>query len=486
MDRPERPDRSEPASIFSRPDPNYDPIPHSTPEPTEDTVDLPDTAPSPGATQPPEPAMDPLDVSTWGPPARPEPDAYSPRPRGNGPRPPSGGGSGPSRPMLIGGAALGVLAVGVLSFVAFTVLGGDETPPPVAGGDVSPTPSASTPEPTVSATPEATAEPTPVPTPAGPPAEVAVGGWATVAVDELNVRSGAGEDEPSSYTLVRQSVVNVLEGPTAVDGRNWYRVASLGGAVGWASSGGEEDPFLETVAEDGRINECGQVRRPVFDGATGTVVAVDPLRIGQFALPVAGFDDLALATMELSRGMGHEVCFSARLGPNGMPELSTQLGVSACGHATYDGSIFRLEPTGDDSIPLASQVIESTILHPVLLAGGPADHRMSSNFATVVRMMTNDGTNGCLNLSVTQRAAAIDSSQGINANQCSRVNEYNKTTLKLSPAPGGPQAFIKLSGSGYFDREQFPLEKRLGVSVDIGLGNDGSQWANAYASDVCS
>ena len=120
------------------------------------------------------------------------------------------------------------------------------------------TPSA-TAEPTATAAPTATPAPTPEPTPAGPPQEVPVGAWATVAVDELNVRSAAGTDATSNYILVKGAVVQVAEGPTVVEDLNWYRVASLGGAVGWVTSGWVAEPFMTTLVEDPTLIRCGDV-----------------------------------------------------------------------------------------------------------------------------------------------------------------------------------------------------------------------------------
>jgi hypothetical protein len=336
-------------------------------------------------------------------------------------------------------------------------------------------------EPTEAATAEPTASPipTPEPTPAGPPSELAVGGWATVTVEELNVRRDAGPDAASVYRLVDGAVVHVTDGPTVINGGYWYRVASLGGAIGWAASGWEVEPYLETVSGDPTLSECGQVRRAVFDVVGGSATPHDPLRVGDFALPAAAFGNLSLAAMELVRGMGDEMCFTARIGADGLPEMSTELAVSACGHAEAEGSLFRLEPTDDDSVPLASQVMESTIVHPALLNGGPADNRMSSNMRTVAGMMTNDGMSGCMNANVTQRGDAIESHRSVNVNQCSVVSLYDKFSIKLAPASGGPIAWIKLP-SANFQPGLFTTGQPMQVSVDANASDRGDQWAGAW------
>jgi hypothetical protein len=445
MDRydPDRP------SIFSRPD--------------DDDLDTPSDPAPVRATRPPQEANRPIrarQADGFDRPADPARDSRMSR-----------------QVIVLGSMGLAILALS--GFIVVSLLRPDDEP--TVAADPSPTAStaAASAEPSATADPTATPIATPEPTPAGPPAEVAVGGWATVTVDELNVRSAAGADQQSLSRLVRGAVVSVAEGPATVSGESWYRVASLGGATGWAASGSEAEPYLETIAADPTLQECGQVRRAVFDVASGSATANDPLRVGDFALPAAAFRNPALGAMELMRGMGVEMCFTARLGADGLPEVSTELGVTACGHAEAEGSLFRLQPTDDDSIPLASQVMESTIVHPALLDGGPADNRMSTNIRTVVSMMANDGTSGCLNVNVTQRGDAIESHRSVNAIQCSIVSVYTEASIKLAPASGGPTAWIKLPGSN-FQRGLFQLGTPTQVSVDASTSDRGDHWAGAW------
>lgn len=383
------------------------------------------------------------------------------------------------RMIALGAGGLAILVLG--GFIGAALLR------PSDGGAIGGQPSASAsasvaPVASESAAPEPTAtpDPTPSPTPAGPPMEVATGGWATVTVGELNVRREAGQDSDSVYRLVDGAVAHVSEGPVVIDGGNWYRITSLGGASGWASSGWESEPYLETVSGDPSLAECGQVRGQVFDAS---FAPNDPLRIGEFALPAAAFDERALGAAELLRGMGDEVCFSARLGANGRPELSTELNVNACGHATRDGNRYRLVPTDDDRMPLASQVIEETLVHPSLLDGGPADNRMSSNLQTVMAMLANEGSIGCVNAGVVQRADEVDSSRGVSAIQCSTVEQYDQYSLKLVPVSGGPTAWIKLSGSD-FQPTLFQVGQRVRVNVDASA-DDRNRWVYPWPNGDC-
>jgi hypothetical protein len=427
---------------------------------------------------PPRSGGEPSDIP--GRPIRPRPEPEF-HPEARRPEP-----EGLSRQVIVLGS-MGLAIVALAGFIGFSLLGSDAEPAvgvvPSATESSEPT---ETPAATGTVTPEPTAspDPTPEPTPVGPPAEIAVGGWATVAVDELNVRSGPGANESSVYRIVRGAVVNVAEGPTTVRGENWYRVASLGGAAGWASSGPEAKPYLEVVSRDPTIQACGQVRRAVFSVADGTATPNEVLRVADFALPAAAFRDVTLAAAELVRGMGDEMCVTARLGADGLPELSTELAVSACGHASVQGGLYRLEASDDADIPLAAQVMEPTVVHPSLLVGGPADNRMSSNIATIVSMLANDGSGGCLNVNVTQRGDSIDTSTSASIQQCSVVHTYSEHSLKLSPAGGGPEAWIKLSSADY-QRGRFPLEEPVQVSVDASV-HDDRPWANAWPYGPCN
>jgi hypothetical protein len=339
--------------------------------------------------------------------------------------------------------------------------------------------SAVPPDPSVepSTAPDPTAEPTPQPTPAGPPQELAMGGWATVTVGELNVRTSPGPDQASVYLLVQGAVVHVAEGPTVIDGGNWYRVASLGGASGWASSGSVDAPYLQMLVNDPTLIRCGTVARPVFEIVNGAPQPRDPLLIGNMALPVAAFSDLSLSAIELLRGMDQEACFFAELGADGAPRVGSELNVSACGHAEADGGFFRLRPAAGGSHSLSSQVKDPAVLHPALLVGGPAEDRKSSNIQTLVAMMANEGVTGCIHTSVVEGRSGVTGYRSVDVSQCSLVHEYDADSLKLSPASGGDVAWIKLTADGY-QPGLFPLETPVLVLANAHADDSGR---SAYA-----
>jgi spore germination protein YaaH len=88
--------------------------------------------------------------------------------------------------------------------------------------------------------------------PANPGAALVVGGFATVMVDALNVRAGAGTGFATQATLTRGSRVFLAGGPIISGGMNWYQVyhgftewpPADYPRVGWAAAGPAGDPYL--------------------------------------------------------------------------------------------------------------------------------------------------------------------------------------------------------------------------------------------------
>ena len=450
MTRPEQPQQQ--SSIFSTPDPYEEPVRPISPAPEK-------------------PAPNPLDVATSGLPDRPAPSRLPP---------PSRAARGPSRRTMAIGAAIGGGAILGLSFLAFTLLWNDD--PAVTGGGATFTAAPSlTAEPSVDATPRETAspEPTPQPTPTGPPIELAVGDWATVTTNELVVRAAAGAGQDSVYTLVRGAVLTVAEGPRVVNERNWYRVASLGGATGWVSSGFAAEPNLDTILNDPVLIRCGEVANPVFDIVNGAPVAREVLRVGDFAVPANKLDESVLAAIELARGIGGEVCLTAQVGSDGLPFLRSEPRVTACGHAVAEGQAFWLRPAANQDADVSTQIKDPALVHPVLLSG-PADHREASNLRTLLTMMTNDGAAGCVGANINYDADGLHSFRNASVEQCSIVSEYNDGSIKLRPAAGGSTAWIKLPHDGS-SRDDIPLDIPIEVYVSTDVSPDAI-WSNAWSS----
>ena len=386
--------------------------------------------------------------------------------------------SGPSRPLVIGLGVGGVTLLIVGGLVAGALLG----PPDDAIGASSPSVTPSTTatasiDPTPTPQPSATAAPTPEPTPAGPPQEVPVGAWATVTVAELNVRSAPGTESTSNYLLVRGSVVHVAEGPTVVADLNWYRIASLGGAVGWVTSGWVAEPFMATLVEDPTLIRCGEVGRAVFDVVNGAPTPHDPIAIGELALPAAAFSAESLAAMELLRGVGGEACFSAQVGSDGVPVISAQLQVGACGHAVADGDFFRLRPAASLDVPAESLVKDPVIVHPTVLVGAAGDRQASNMRAVLTMMASGSDATGCVHLTVTEEADGVEAYRSAYASQCSIVTEYNADNIRFRPAAGGDIVWIKLS-SGQSAPDAFPLGEAVAVAVNV---SNYEEQSDAYA-----
>ena len=405
------------------------------------------------------------------------PEQQAPRePRRDRPmagRPPPGpiAQPGPSRALVLGLTFGGVLLLLIGGLVLGTVFRPDGASigaaSPSGTGSISPSSSG----PAVSGEPTATAIPTPIPTPAGPPQEVAVGAWASVMVEELNVRGAANPNAASNYLLVRGAVVHVAEGPSNVDGLNWYRIASLGGATGWATSGWVAEPFMTTLVDDPTLIRCGEVKRAVFDIVDGVPVPHDPLAVGDLSLPVAAFSDFSLGALELMRGVGSEACFTAQLSAGGTPRITAQLGVSGCGRAVRDGAFFRLRPAAGQNVPPDMQVKDPIVVHPALLTSTVPNDPMSANLRNVALLIAErEDTTGCIHVNVQDEADGVVESASVDTTQCFIIYEHATDGITLGAAAGGDSKRVLVS-----EGSMAPFTVALGVPVFLGLNVGSSQ-----------
>lgn len=355
-----------------------------------------------------------------------------------------------SRRLLValGGGGLLLLLIG--GFVTASILRSGDDPRQTAASTTPVASASGTPQLNASdaASPTPTTSPTPSPTPAGPPQDVALSSWATVSTGELNVRAQPGTAATSNYLLVEGAVVWVAEGPSVVDGLNWYRIASLGGATGWASSGWLVEPYMTTLVEDPTLIRCGEVQRAVFDIVNGAPVPHDPLAIGDLALPAAAFNDISLGVIELLRGVGQEACFTAQLDASGTPVVTAQLGVSACGRAVRDGAFFRMRPATGQNMPVDYQIKDPIVVHPSLLTSPVPNDPMAANPRNVMLLMAErDDTTGCVNVSVDEASDHLIYSTNLSTDQCFIVYEHAIDGITVGAAAGGDTKRILTSPS---------------------------------------
>ena len=383
----------------------------------------------------------------------------------------------PSRRLFIALAGGGLLILLIGGFVAASILGSDDDPPQAAAStapEASASETAAVSSPSVEATPTIAPSPTPSPTPAGPPQDVALGSWATVSTGELNVRAAAGTNAASNYLLVQGAVVWVAEGPSVVDGLNWYRIASLGGATGWATSGWVAEPYMATLVEDPTLIRCGDIQRAVFDIVNGAPVAHDPLAIGDFALPAAAFSDISLAVMELARGVDREACFTAQLDASGVPVVTTQIDVSACGRVVRDGSFFRMRPASQN-VPAEAQVKDPIVVHPSVLTSPLPNDPMESNARNVMLLIAErDDTTGCVYVSVNESADQLSHSTNISTTQCFLVYEHAVDGITLGAAAGGNTKRI-LTSEYSTPPFTWALNTPVPLQVSVGHSTNGNQ-----------
>jgi hypothetical protein len=377
------------------------------------------------------------------------------------------GRAGGSRPMLLLAAALLVALTAVGTVVAGSLLlDRDRSNVLLPDATALPSTSADT-EPSVEATPtaSATASPsaTPLPGPEGPLAELVPGGWARVAVAELNVRARPDLAADSSWRLVEGAVMHVAEGPErGPEGYDWYRVASLGLAVGWIASGTLDEPFATTLVAEGDLLRCGPVTSSVLSVADGQVSAHDPFRIGEYALPAAAFDNEALGAFELLRATQGEACFVASLEGDGTPSVAAEVGYYACGHPVVEDGIFRLRPApGMDAVP-DILVKDVAIIDPAIGGYGGTDEVMAVNAAALLRLMAGGNGEGCISHGI---HGGRSGGSEVDGRACGVVESATSTEVVVRPADSDTPVTFRLS-PGSFDPST-PLGVTIGLYVDV-------------------
>jgi hypothetical protein len=359
-----------------------------------------------------------------------------------------------SRRQKLALAGTGLAGLVVVGFVVGMLTRSPTIDPALAGASasptLSPTPSATvepsaTPEPTAAATPSATVSqsptpiatqvPTPVPTPVGPPQELARGGWATVAVGELNVRREPGLNATLEYRLVRGAVVHLRdEQPVDRDGLLWYRVRSLGGADGWSASGPQSSPFLTMLVADAYLLHCGLVEGAVFEVVEGTLSPRDPIRFAGIALPGSGLSDPLLALMELVRGIRGEMCIGVSVAADGSISVASSSSVWACGKPQIAGGIRRIAPAPDVDAAPDIRIKESAFVHPQVVTSQTGNEDVTRNMRAAFQLIAADpDATGCVEFRPLNPSSG-DHYQSVYAEQCVVVEEWDGQVMRLRPA----------------------------------------------------
>lgn len=396
--------------------------------------------------------------------------------------------------ILLGSMGLAILALG--GFIAGSVLrAGDDpalaaasvaasaSPVTTESSESSPSiePSAEATAAVGSTTPAATPAPTPVPTPAGPPEELTVGGWATVRVGELNVRQDASLGSTSVYRLVRSAVANVIEGPRTADGYAWYRIASLGGATGWAASGPQSSPFLQTIAEAGDLIQCGRVTGSVYEVSGSSLRSVDPVHIGDVALPAGAFEPIELATLELLRGNEQEACFAAAARSGGQPSVYADFGATTCGRPVAVGDHFELRPAIGQDVITDFVAKRTTYVHPSILLNGSEADPMSVNLRSAIGVLAaSEGATACVH-SYT-RDDPLHQYRMIDGRLCGVPEAINGAELLVRPGSGTAR-FRFLSVGTWPGGETLPIGQTVPLMVNVSLWVD-DQYVNVWRPEL--
>jgi hypothetical protein len=210
----------------------------------------------------------------------------------------------------------------------------------------SPEPSSVAPSPTSSASAR----------PSDPPQAELAEGWARINTG-LNLRDGAGENNPIVTKLQPGEVVWVSSGPyredEADDEFDWYYVQSLHDKYGWVASGAPDDPHATNISNQFTFRSCGAVQ------VLTSAALVNGLRTGRL-------EGVERASFELAQATGTPACqrFSNE---DYEPSVRLELDLHACGAPSWDGSVGRLRPTTAGDVDAAWRVSSTQVIPAQLL-----------------------------------------------------------------------------------------------------------------------
>ena len=237
------------------------------------------------------------------------------------------------------------------------------TPSPSSSAESSPSASA---EPTSSTEPSSSVAPSPTSSasagPSDPPQAELAEGWARINTG-LNLRDGAGENNPIVTKLQPGEVVWVSSGPyrenEADDQFDWYYVQTLHDKYGWVASGAPDDPHAANISNQFTFRSCGAVQ------VLPSAALVNGLRTGRL-------EGVERAAFELAQATGTPACqrFSNE---DYEPSSRLELDLHVCGAPSWDGSVGRLRPTTAGDVDPAWRVSSTQVIPAQLLTYNQQD-----------------------------------------------------------------------------------------------------------------
>ena len=161
----------------------------------------------------------------------------------------------------------------------------------------------------------------------------------------------------------------------------------------------------------------------------------DPIILGDLALPAAAFSYVALGAMELLRGVGGTACFTAQVGPAGVPAVDARLTANACGHAVVEGDLLRLHPAAGQT-PGVPRLMERRSCTPRCWRARSADDPLEANLRNVVDLMgAAADSSGSIHFGVPlERGSRVSHETSVDTRQCFIVSEREGRGITLRAA----------------------------------------------------
>lgn len=470
MDRPER---QEPPSIFSRPDPELEDVARRQPA----GADAP-------RSMPPEP--DPTDVSTWGPPSGPSGPSGPRYPRR--PMADERGRRGPSSTALIALVG-GVLLVGLAGFIGLSVLGsgdGDSASTITSPGASVGAGAAASLEPSASAS--LAPSPSPSPTPREPARPLTAGAWATVR-EAVNVRQQPSLSAEAVGQAAAGELVFVLdEAPVDADGLSWYRTVASPGVAGWIAAHAEYDQFVASDAPTTSVPWCAVPDGAVFasDGGGGHGAPVeaqllDTAHLGGLPVPTGLLGEGGGAFVELAWGTQDEVCLDLAIVGGRTSSVGLSTSIEGCGRPWYGASVMAVFGTGAVGTDGTADS-RTALVHRVILGYDPATSGLGPNMADVIMMAASGGTGTaanevCFTGSASGPATSLSREMSAATTQCAWVSRRTDSAVTLTHPEGWWDAELRLTEGSFVGEgvtQQSSARGQRGFRVSAKAGIDGS------------
>lgn len=379
-----------------------------------------------------------------------------------------------SRPLLLVVVVVLLGAVLVWLVVASSLLSDDDAASPGAEASASATPrqtSSTRPSPSAAPTPTATAAP------------LAVGSWAVVVTDALNLRDGPSTEAKALGIAPAGRLVEVAGGATIVNGTPWYPVHVVAGSArsGWMAAEGDEI-FLAPATGTVTQAWCGRVEAEATqtDDSGAGVRTVPRVQFGGLTLSSHLFEPGMQGALSVAWGAGSDVCMRLTITNGQLASVTVpSLEVEACGEGGNGADNEMTLHVGSEAVsPSGTRSDKLIWLHEALLgfSGSGSSSSDLPNLAQTLFLSAYGDGQACISVGAAGGKGSTSLSVEVTTVGCVRVYDRSGGALILQPVSllnsNGPALSFDIVASSEVGPEFVPGSV-LGASVRAAGGPAG-------------